>query len=230
MAAHPLDLPFWHALATTHRGFSRGGDHARRFVPDVAPFAGVPDASDASRDALGALIEPGETVLLLGAPQPTPPGCTRQAFPDLYQMVCDAPQPAVDGPPIVPLHDDSQRADVLALTALVYPHYFRPRTMDLGRYFGIYDGATLVAMIGERMAMPGFRELSAICTHPDALGRGLARRLMAFLGNDVLARGETPFLHVAPANPRAVALYERNGFTVRRELPFCSITRAATDA
>lgn len=47
-------------------------------------------------------------------------------------------------------------ADAHGLTALMYPHYFRARTMALGRYFGIYlpdaTGRTrLAAMIRERL-------------------------------------------------------------------------------
>ena len=76
-------------------------------------------------------------------------------------------------PEIVPL-GERERADALALTALVYPHYFRPRTMELGRYFGMYVDGRLAAMVGERLGAPDMREMSAICTHPDFRGRGLA--------------------------------------------------------
>ena len=129
-----------------------------------------------------------------------------------------------DGPEIVPL-GEAHRADVLALTALVYPHYFRPRTMELGRYFGMYLGGRLAAMIGERLGTETHTEMSAICTHPDFAGRGLASRLTAFLTNETLARGHSPFLHVSFENPRAKALYERLGYRLRRTIPFWSLRR-----
>ena len=77
---------------------------------------------------------------------------------------------------------------MLALTALGCPHYFRPRTMTLGRYFAIHSDGALAAMAGERLATDGFQEVSAICTHPDHLGRGHAHRLTALLTNAILLR------------------------------------------
>ena len=120
---------------------------------------------------------------------------------------------------------------MLGLTALVYPHYFRPRTMELGRYFGIYmpdrsGDVRLAAMIGERLGTEAHTEMSAICTHPDFTGRGYARRLTAFLTNDTLARGRTPFLHVSHGNLHAKSLYERIGYRLRRNIPFWSLRRA----
>ena len=115
---------------------------------------------------------------------------------------------------------------MLELVALVYPHYFRPRTMQLGRYFGIYPGGRLAAMIGERLGTRHAREMSAICTHPDSTGRGHARRLTAFLVNDTLRGGRLPFLHVSHANTRAKQLYERQGWRMRRDIPFWRLARA----
>jgi len=112
---------------------------------------------------------------------------------------------------------------VLALTALVYPHYFRARTMELGRYFGIYREGRLAAMIGERLGTDRHQEISAVCTHPDFVGQGHARRLLAWLSNDVLARGRLPFLHVSRDNDRAMRLYEQNGYQLRRTIPFWSL-------
>jgi len=145
----------------------------------------------------------------------------------ILQMVSSEPIAEVWGPPIVELAD-RDRPHVLELAALVYPHYFRPRTPELGRYFGIFDGGTLAAMAGERMGFPGYREISAVCTHPDFVGRGLARRLLAYLTTDIAARGDTPFLHVSPANTRAVQLYEANGYRTRMSLAFASVTRPVT--
>jgi ribosomal protein S18 acetylase RimI-like enzyme len=177
-------------------------------------------------DAFDALVPEGDEALLLGvAPARMPPGWTLEPFADLAQMVCGEPLDEVDGAEILEL-DERHRDDVLALVALVYPHYFRPRTMALGRYFGIYRQGRLAAMIGERLGTPAAREMSAICTHPDSIGRGHARRLTAFLANDTLAQGRLPFLHVSHANTRAKQLYERSGWRLRRDIPFWRLARA----
>ena len=140
-------------------------------------------------------------------------------------MVCTAPLDVIEGPEIIELSAE-HRADVLALTALVYPHYFRARTMEMGRYFGIYQEGRLAAIIGERLGTDAYTEMSAICTHPDFNGRGYARRLTAMLTNDTLARGRTPFLHVSHENTRAKQLYEQLGFRHRRDIAFWSLRRA----
>ena len=160
----------------------------------------------------------------LGVLPRAPDGFRLEAFADLAQMVCDAPVEIPDGPEIVVL-DDRHREDVLALTALVYPHYFRSRTMELGRYFGIYRDGRLAAMIGERLGTGFDREMSAICTHPDFLGRGYARRLTAMLVHRTQAEGRRPCLHVAQTNSRAVQLYAQLGFRLRCHLPFAALHR-----
>lgn len=149
----------------------------------------------------------------------------------LAQMTCDAALPVQEGPPILPLQGAGQQADAHGLTALVYPHYFRARTMALGRYFGIYlpdaTGRTrLAAMIGERLGGAGYREQSAICTHPEFTGLGLARRLTAWLANRLQDEGLQPLLHVSHGNLRARALYQGMGFRTRRDLPLWRIGRA----
>ena len=221
-----LDNPFFAALAGIHRDIALRRGDVVRYPADVAPFLGVAHAGVEVGDAFDALVPDGDEALLLGiAPARMPRGWTLEPFADLAQMVRGEPLEDVDGPDILEL-DERHRGDVLALTALVYPHYFRPRTMQLGRYFGIYQGGRLAAMIGERLGTPDAREMSAICTHPDFLGRGYARRLTAFLVNDTLAQGRLPFLHVSHANTRAKQLYERSGWCMRRDIPFWRLVRA----
>ena len=70
-------------------------------------------------------------------------------------------------------------------------------------------------MAGERLRVPGYTEVSAVCTHPDHLGRGYAAFLMSEIIRRIVERGERPFLHVRPENVRAVSLYERLGFEKR---------------
>lgn len=225
MCDNDLDNPFWTALRSRHAAIARVAGDAARYPPEFAPFLGVADGDARVDGALTALVAPGESVYLLGIAPPVPDDWRLQAFRPLAQMVCTAPIDVNDGPAIVRL-GEAQRADVLALTALVYPHYFRERTMDLGRYFGMYVDGRLAAMVGERLATDAWQEVSAICTHPDFLGRGYARRLTATLGNDTLAAGRAPYLHVSYENPRAMSLYLRMGYRLRRDIPFWSLTRA----
>lgn len=218
-----LDHPLWSSLTTLHRPLALGGGDVLRYPAEVAPFLAAP--AGATISTLDGLVRDDETVLLVGPAPGLPAGWRLDSLGDILQMVCEAPPAPPDATGIVPL-GERERPAVLELTALVYPHYFRPRTMDLGRYFGIFEHGRLAAMIGERMGFPGHRELSAICTHPDFTGRGLARRLVAYVGHDLHARGTTPFLHVAPSNTRAIELYERSGYRVRREIAFWSLRRA----
>lgn len=230
MRDHPLDNPIWNSLASRHAPLAlRHGDVAR-YPAAVAPFLAVARAGVDPAAAIDALVPADDTALLLGVAPKVPSGWELKHLALLAQMVCEQPLPNVEGPQIVPL-TEPHRADILALTALVYPHYFRPRTPELGRYFGLYepDGkgeVRLAAMIGERMGTNDWTEISAVCTHPDFNGRGYARRLLAFLSNDVLARGLTPFLHVSPENTRALQLYEHNGYRTRCAIPFWSLRRA----
>lgn len=220
MTIAELDNPFWFSLQTRHQAIACGNQQWARYPAEFAPFLGVADAGVDIADALS----PGEMTYLLGVAPGIPAGWRLQTFKPLAQMICEAPIPLVDGPPIVALTDD-HRLDVLALTALVYPHYFRARTMEMGRYFGIYRDGRLAAMIGERLGTHAHQEMSAICTHPDDLGRGYARRLTAMLTNDTLAQGRLPFLHVSHDNTRAKRLYEQLGYRVRRDIPFWSLER-----
>ena len=231
MDATPLDNPFWSSLRSIHREHAIGsGESAARYPPEFAPFLGVANGDVSADDMIAPLLAPDETVLLLGVAPRLSNDWRLEPLGELAQMIRTESLDVPDGPEIIALNE-THRADVLALTALVYPHYFRSRTMELGRYFGIYmpDGSgdvRLAAMIGERLGTEACTEMSAICTHPDFTGRGYARRLTAFLTNDTLARGRTPFLHVSHENPRAKSLYERIGYRLRRDIPFWSLRHA----
>lgn len=220
-----LDNPFWSALRSRHRDIALRRGEAARYPAAFAPFLGVASAHADVAAAIPALVGADESVYLLGVAPALPHGWVLDAFAPLAQMICPAPIAVVDGPAVIEL-TEAHRADVLALTALVYPHYFRPRTMELGRYFGIYQDGRLAAMIGERLGTDAQQEISAVCTHPDFNGRGYARRLVALLSNDNLERGRLPFLHVSHQNHRAKQLYEQLGYGHRRDIGFWSLRRA----
>jgi len=222
--SHVLDNPIWSALNTAHHALAIRDGALLRYPREVAPFVAVPREGIDADAALHALVEPGETVYLVGPKPRTPEGWMLQGPIMLAQMVCGEALPLPDGPAIL-LLDHRHEDDVRALAALVYPHYFRARTIVLGRYFGSYLHGQLAAMVGERMACEDWREVSAVCTHPQHLGHGYARRLLIHLSNDLLAHGQRPFLHVSQQNERAKALYLRNGYRIRTELPHWVLRR-----
>jgi predicted GNAT family acetyltransferase len=135
----------------------------------------------------------------------------------MCRMVWDAPIPAIDpAPDAVPLQP-SHALQAVALATLTNPGPFGPRTPELGEYFGLFAGESLIAMAGERLEAGPLREVSGICTHPASQGAGLARRLTIKLVRRQLLRGQRPFLHVMSRNVGARALYEKLGFVVYRE-------------
>ena len=225
MSLSELDNPFWSSLCSRHRDIALRVGEVARYPAEFASFLGVAQADANVADELESLVAPGESVYLLGVVPRAPNGWQLEAFRPLAQMICTNPIAVIDGPDVVAL-TDAHRADVLALTALVYPHYFRPRTMEMGCYFGIYQEGRLAAMVGERLGMQTLQEISAVCTHPHFNGRGYARRLTALLSNDNLERGRTPFLHVSYENPRARKLYGQMGYTHRPDIGFWSLRRA----
>ena len=224
---HPLDNVIWQALTTRQAQFAEGSAHARRFVREVSPLSGFEEPSDGNYAALGALVGDGaSTAVFLDQPFAQRPGWKFIVGAPLLQMVCDKPAPfASNGHAILEL-GSSDSPEMLELTALTKPGPFGVRTHELGTYMGIRDGERLVAMAGERLKVPGFTEISAVCTHPEHTGKSYARLLMRKIIDRIRARGETPFLHVRQDNTRAIALYELLGFEARKLLHFAVLRRA----
>lgn len=228
MTYHTLDNPVWHALTTQHAALAITATGAARYQPGIAPFAAVGDPSGRTAGQLISLVHDHESVFIVGvSPQPQS-GWKLELKPPVVQMVCSSPPPAIPGPATTEL-SAMHRDDMLALTALVFPDFFRPRTGEMGRYLGIYDGGRLASMAGERMRLDGYQEISAVCTHPDYLGRGYAQRLISLLCHDAFGRGFVPFLHVFRDNSRAIGVYDKLGFVERANLPVWSLHKAKDD-
>src|SRR5262249_54721373 len=155
--------------------------------------------------ALSSLVGVGEDVALVGTRVPELPRTWETLYAaELTQMVraqrSRLPEGDADvatlGPPDVPA--------MQALAELTRPGPFRTRTIELGTFIGIRDRGRLVAMAGERTWIGDFREVSAVCTHPDVQGRGYARMLIGRVVNRMLGAGQTPFLHVESKNEVAI--------------------------
>jgi ribosomal protein S18 acetylase RimI-like enzyme len=220
--------PFWYSLATEHAGIAIGSDAARRFPLDVIPFAGFPASDEAGVIALRELLAPGELIYVTGKKLAPVPGLEETIDLPGWQMHIEAPtsESQNDHAPVIrELHAVDATA-MVGLTDVAFPGYFRPRTYILGRYFGIEIDGQLVAMAGERLALPGYREISAVCTHPAHTGKGYAAVLIRHLMRVHADAGLRSFLHVTQTNERAIALYERLGYTKTRPIYFHGLRRA----
>jgi predicted GNAT family acetyltransferase len=221
-----LDRPVWNALTTRQTHHSVGHGAARRFDRSIGPFSAARDATPASLADLVTLANPGETLLFAEPEEVTPPpGLVTEAVTPGVQMVLEAlVSPRPTDALIEPL-SDADAAEMLALATLTKPGPFRERTHKLGDFWGIRQDGRLLAMAGERMRVDGFTEVSGVCTHPDAQGRGYAGVLSHHVAGLILARGETPFLHAWAGNTNAIRLYETLGFRLRRELVITALRR-----
>jgi ribosomal protein S18 acetylase RimI-like enzyme len=210
-----LDNIIWNSLTGAQAGFAAGSGAARRYAKGFSPIVGFADPQRPDFDALAPFCDPGEHFYCSGWDGPAPSGWQIEADSRMCLMVCapDTAQSseAADGQEFVRL-GPRHAQQALELAALTRPGPFGLRTIELGDYFGYFEGDRLVAMAGERMQAGSFREISGVCTHPDFQGRGLARRLMCKLLALQRARAETTFLHVMSANTGARKLYESMGF------------------
>ena len=212
-----LDNIVWHALTGAHARFSAGGDAARRYARGFSPILGFADQARPNFAALTDFCEAGEHFYTDGWLGIAPEGWRIELEATMFKMIWEADVPADDpAPDAVPLGVE-HAAQALELAELTRPGPFGPRTIELGDYFGVFDGGRLIAMAGERMHAGALREISGVCTLPDHQGRGLARRLMLKLIRRQMQRLETPFLHVMSSNVGARQLYERMGFRNYKE-------------
>jgi ribosomal protein S18 acetylase RimI-like enzyme len=217
----------WRALSGSHRRFSAGTERIRRYAKGISPLIGYEDPARPDFAALSPFVEAGERFYCAEWTGPEPAGWKIEVDSSMCAMVWDAPAPppdeALDAIPLRAEHVPQ----MMALTELTRPGPFGNRTIELGGWHGVFDGDKLVAMAGERMQDGKLHEVSGICTLPEYQGRGLARRLTAFVVRNQLARGETPCLHVASANTRARELYRKLGFVEDQEVAMRVVSRAA---
>jgi GNAT superfamily N-acetyltransferase len=217
----------WSSLAGAHRALAAHLDDLTWYSPSVAPFAAIPNG-DVVPDLEAAHARGlGNDAYFVGAcPKSLPAGWRFTSHSHILQLF-----PAGDFPEMgeewgsVLGHAD--RSAMRELTQIAFPDFFRDRTADLGLYMGVYEGAKLIAMAGERLAVSGLQEISGVCTHPDFAGRGNARRLTRSLLSRHRRRGVRSFLHVSEGNAAARRLYDSMGFVARASLPMCRVERTA---
>ncbi|MFJ6983076.1 MULTISPECIES: GNAT family N-acetyltransferase [unclassified Streptomyces] len=224
---HPLDNAVWNALTGPHAHLAERYGRAARYPADVYAFAALDDPADPAAWAdLRTLVGPATAVRVKPVDR-IPDGWELLGGGTGVQLVAtdafrDAPDPEARrlGPADVP--------EILDLVARTRPGPFLERTVALGTYLGLRHEGRLIALAGERLRLPGWTEISAVCTDPAHRGQGLATRLLRAVAAGIRERGDTPFLHAAADNAPAIRLYESLGFVLRRRSTIVAVRSPGT--
>jgi len=217
--------PVWHALQTTHRRFAVSLGEARRYPADVAPFAAVSSPTAAAFNQLCSLMTLGESIWIFGQGHPNVPGLFVEQRVECFQMVL----PETTGLPVsnneVRKLPNESAPDMVELTGLAFPGFFRNKTCQMGSYYGVRQDGKLIAMGGERMMIDKYVEISAVCTHPGHRGKGYGASIIGQLARDHRCDGLVSWLHVNCENRNAIELYLRLGFEVVRKIAVSRFSR-----
>nr|WP_208615690.1 GNAT family N-acetyltransferase [Streptomyces cellostaticus] len=213
-AAPGLDNAVWAALDGPHAHLAERVGRAARYQAGTYACAALADPADPAAWAdLHTLVGPGTAVRVKPVDR-APDGWEVVGGGEGVQLV-DTGLRAEPDPEAVRL-GPADVPEILDLVARTRPGPFLKRTVEMGTYLGIRHEGRLIALAGERLRLPGWTEISAVCTDPEHRGRGLATRLVRAVAAGIRERGETPFLHAAADNAPAIRLYESIGFTLRR--------------
>jgi RimJ/RimL family protein N-acetyltransferase len=225
-----LPNPFHSALTTADAPFALVHGLARRFQPDIIPFAAVPEPSAETLLDLVPLLSPGEEIYLTTETGETIDSTSSlevvSKLPGLQMHFNAASPPDEDDPKVVPLTSEDIE-QMIDLKARAFPGFFGPRAPVLGSFFGIRapENGRLIAMGGERLATNTDREISAVCTDPAYVGQGHAARIVRAVLRHQARLGANSILHVTAANKRAISLYEHLGFRSTGSIDFVKLRR-----
>jgi ribosomal protein S18 acetylase RimI-like enzyme len=223
---HPLDNPIWTALNSGSASFAFGDGVVRFIDRRIGFFAGIPLYDTEHLDQLYEAMDSGMRVIVF------PPGFldldTKWKVRNdnaLLQMVFEKPSINLSSDASIRALAAADVPEMLALTQLAKPGPFLENTIDFGGYFGFFVDGKLVSMAGTRLAAGPYTEVSAVCTHPDFVGQGLAQRVLPHVINYIQQQGQIPYLQLYPDNLPALRLYQRLGFVERANLRVYSLEK-----
>ena len=213
---HSLDNPIWTALNSDVVPYVFRRGNAVFIDRKMGFFAGLSSYEVEQLDQLYAVMDPGMRVILftLGFLELDAKWKVRNDN-ALLQMVFESPSIHLPLDSNIRALGAADVPNMLALTQLAKPGPFLENTIDFGGYFGYFLEGRLVSMAGTRLAAGPYTEVSAVCTHPDFVGRGLAKLVLPQVVNYIQQRHQIPYLQLYPDNLPAYGLYQRLGFVER---------------
>jgi ribosomal protein S18 acetylase RimI-like enzyme len=220
--------PVFESLLFKDRHLGHGTEQVKYFEPEVSPFAGFRHGYAEGFKELHELLPSQSNILYANPDKISIPECWQlmHEIPGLQFVLHTVPEKLTRSLLPVPLNH-SHIAEMVALATLTKPGPFSTKTIEFGNYFGFFENDKLVAMTGQRLHVHQYTEISAVCTHPDHLGKGYAHSLMQHQVELILSNNEIPFLHVRADNKRAIGIYERSGFTVSRNMNFYFLKKSS---
>lgn len=219
MQKSKLDNPVYHSLEETHRSFRVDYDGMHFYQPAVCPFGGYVHLEN-TEAGITQYAETADQFYIVGDKPHFSHAVSLNRELVCIQMVMNQLEYVAQTVEIVELRSESQKPELFSLVSMVLPGFFKNRTSELGNYYGIYKDQMLVSVVGERMKMEKYTEVSAVVTHPLYTGIGFSKQLLSFASRKIMDESKTPYLHVAENNPDAIHLYEKMGFRSRRKMSF----------
>jgi ribosomal protein S18 acetylase RimI-like enzyme len=216
--SHILDNPIFNSLNTNHQQFSEGLPNVKYYQQDIAAFAGMEIYNE---ESFKKLHQQAPELFILFSPNSLsiPDNFNLIRKIEMLQFVYNKNTLPVgdDDFEIIDLKDEHV-AEMIDLVNLTKPGPFLLNTIILGNYTGIFQDQKLVAMAGHRFHPFNYIEVSAVCCHPNYLGKGFAYAIIREQIKRILAKQNIPFLHVREDNFGPIKLYEKLGFETRSHM------------
>lgn len=214
-----LDSPIWSALNTRLASFSLNCGTAKMMAQDVSPMAASAGLGPTQmKDFEQLVLTRGSPVVTLERDVlPRSSKHLKRETRGCVQLVASAPSKPKDTYEIEAL-DARDAKEIFALADLTKPGPFAQKTYTMGDFIGIKQNGKLIAMAGQRLKVPGYTEISAVCVAPEFQGKGIGAELVRQMSARVIRSGDVPFLHAYESNPGAIGLYESLGFEIRAKL------------
>ena len=214
-----LDNPIYFALTSGHSHFAKGVDGVKYYQKDIAAFAGLKNNSAENLQTLYQISEPESLFVFFSkSPVEIPAPWKLLMHIDMFQLVYEGKAVLHNSYDGLTDLNKSHVPEMTELVNLTKPGPFLAKTIELGNYTGIFSENLLIAMAGHRFFPTPYREVSAVCTHPDHVGKGYAFKILQEQIKRILNRAEIPFLHVKNDNEGAIKLYQKLGFNIRTDM------------